>query len=83
MKNIFHKLPQDIIYNILLYDERFSMRKGKIISIIPKTDDRYNLMKPVIHKKIDIIRKSKEDDIQGFRFLQVFQRSFYYHWAFF
>ena len=44
MKHIFHKLPRDIINYILLYDEHFIMRKGEIVSIIPKTDDRYNLL---------------------------------------
>lgn len=44
MKFIFNKLPTDIINHILLYDEHFSMRKGKIISIIPKTDYRYKLI---------------------------------------
>jgi hypothetical protein len=83
MKNIFHKLPQDVIYKILLYDEHFIMRKGKMIDIIPKTDYRYNLMKHIIHKKIDIIRISNEKDIDGFSYLQMFQRSFYYHWAFY
>jgi len=41
---IFRNLPIDIIHNILLYDEHFIMRKGKIVSIIPKTDYRYNLL---------------------------------------
>ena len=40
----FCKLPNDIIKRILLYDERFIIRKGEIISIIPKTDYRYNLL---------------------------------------
>ena len=44
MKHIFHKLPLDIIKHILLYDEHFIMRKGEIISIIPKTDNRYILL---------------------------------------
>jgi hypothetical protein len=44
MKLIFHKLPLDIIKHILLYDEHFIMRKGEIISIIPKTDPRYTLL---------------------------------------
>jgi len=83
MKNIFHKLPQDIIYHILLYDERFSMRKGKIISIISKTDDRYNLIKRTISKKIDIVRRSNKENISGVMFLKIFQESFYYPWAFY
>jgi hypothetical protein len=36
MKFKFCKLPLDIIKYILLYDEHFIMRKGEIISIIPK-----------------------------------------------
>jgi hypothetical protein len=44
MKHIFSNLPHDIINYILLYDEHFIMRKGEIISIIPKTDDRYRLL---------------------------------------
>jgi len=44
MKFIFCNLPLEIIQYILLYDERFIIRKGEIISIIPKTDYRYNLL---------------------------------------
>lgn len=42
--NIFSKLPTDIIHAILLYDEHFIMRKGEIVSIIPKSDIRYKLL---------------------------------------
>ena len=45
MEFIFCNLPLDIKKSILLYDEHFIMRKGEIISIIPKTDYRYNLLK--------------------------------------
>ena len=83
MKNIFHKLPQDMINYILLYNEHFSMRKGKIISIIPKTDDRYNLIKRTVSKKIDIVRRSNKENISGVMFLKIFQESFYYPWAFY
>ena len=41
---IFSKLPIDIIYKILLYDEHFRMRKGQLVSIIPKSDDRYHIL---------------------------------------
>lgn len=44
MKLKFCKLPFDIIKYILLYDEHFIIRKGEIISIIPKTDYRYILL---------------------------------------
>jgi hypothetical protein len=83
MKNIFHKLPQDMINYILLYNEHFSMRKGKIISIISKTDDRYNLIKRTVSKKIDIVRRSNKENISGVMFLKIFQESFYYPWAFY
>ena len=42
--NIFCNLPDDIKKNILLYDERFIIREGTIVSIIPKTDYRYKLL---------------------------------------
>lgn len=42
--SIFHNLPNDLIRKILLYDEHFIRRKGEIISIIPKTDNRYKLL---------------------------------------
>lgn len=45
MKYIFSNLPNDVIKNILLYDERFIIRKGEIVSIIPKSDYRYNILK--------------------------------------
>jgi hypothetical protein len=45
MNFIFCKLPDDIIKYILLYDDHFIMRKGEMVSIIPKKDYRYNLLK--------------------------------------
>ena len=42
--DIFRKLPNDIIHHILLYDEHFIIRKGELVSIIPKTDHRYHLL---------------------------------------
>ena len=50
MNHIFHNLPHDIINYILLYDEQFIMRKGEIVSIIPKTDYRYNLLNFITFK---------------------------------
>jgi hypothetical protein len=44
MKLIFSKLPDDIIKYILLFDKHFILRRGKLITIIPKTDYRYNLL---------------------------------------
>jgi hypothetical protein len=50
-KIIFSYLPTDIIKYILLFDEHFIMRTGKIMSIISKTDNRYNLLKYITLKK--------------------------------
>ena len=54
MKFIFCNLPYDIIKNILLYDEHFIMRKGEIISIIPKSDNRYKLLNFITLKRNSI-----------------------------
>jgi hypothetical protein len=50
MKFIFRNLPDEIISSILLYDEHFIMRNGKIISIIPKSDYRYTLLNFITFK---------------------------------
>jgi hypothetical protein len=40
--HLFSKLPLDIIlYEILPYDKHFKIRKGKLVSVIPKDDERY------------------------------------------
>ena len=41
---LFSKLPRDVIYYLLLFDEHFIMRNGEIVSIIPQTDYRYRLL---------------------------------------
>lgn len=52
MTFIFAKLPLDVIlYEILTYDKHFKIEKGKLISIIPKDDDRYELLKTVTFVK--------------------------------
>jgi hypothetical protein len=71
-KNIFSKLPLNIIYNILLeYDERFILRKGVISSFIPKNDTRYIKLRKVAFVKINLfniknkIVLERENDIQN------------------
>ena len=74
------KLPTHIIKYILLFDEHFSMRKGVIISIIPKTDYRYKLVEHVVNKKIKIINIAIKERIKtsNVAYLKMFYRSFYY-----
>ena len=56
LNNIFCKLPLDVKKYILLYNEQFIMRNGEMISIIPKTDERYHMLN-FITFKIDYIEK--------------------------
>ena len=67
MKFVFCNLPCDIIKNILLYDEHFIMRKGEIISIIPKTDNRYKLLN-FITLNLDSIEKFNNETRYNYYF---------------
>lgn len=44
MKSIFSRLPNDIINYILVFNERFTIRNGELVSIISKNDYRYKLL---------------------------------------
>jgi hypothetical protein len=43
--SLFCQLPMDVVKYILQFDERYIIRKGEIVSVIPKSDHRYNLLK--------------------------------------
>jgi hypothetical protein len=58
MDFVFRKLPLDIRKYILSYDDHFIMRKGEIVSIIPKTDSRYVLLHFICRVNDDLIYKS-------------------------
>jgi hypothetical protein len=65
MEFIFCKLPKYIKKNILLYDEHFIVRNGKIISIIPKTDYRYKLLNNITSTSYHI---KKNDNTYVYRY---------------
>ena len=70
MKNnnfIFSKLPNDIIKHILLYDEHFIIRKGRITSIIPKNDYRYSLLQFITYR-VGYVHKIGESTRYGYYF---------------
>jgi hypothetical protein len=52
--NLCRQLPNDIKCKILLFNENFIMRNGEIITIIPKSDERYRMLL----KKSIIIKSS-------------------------
>lgn len=43
--SLFCQLPMDVVKYILQFDERYIIRNGEIVSVIPKSDYRYNLLK--------------------------------------
>lgn len=65
---IFQHLPNDVINIILDYNGRIKYRKGIYTDIIHKHDFRYNMIKPIIQKKQDIIKKTETDRYGGFYF---------------
>lgn len=48
-------LPKDLIDIVLEYDGRIKYKKGKYVNIIQKNDLRYNIIKNIINKKIEIM----------------------------
>ena len=49
-------LPKELLHIILEFDGRIKYRNGKYINIIHKHDERYNMIAPLIHKKIEILK---------------------------
>ena len=49
-------LPKELLHIILEFDGRIKYRNGKYINIIHKHDERYNIIAPLIHKKIEILK---------------------------
>ena len=72
--SIFRSLPNDVINYILLYDDHFILRKGKIISIIPKTDKRYKLLS-FITFKLDYVEHFNNFEI---RYVYIFPNLYNY-----
>ena len=66
-----NKLPYDIINHILSYDKRFIIRKGIPISVIPKDDYRYSLLKQITRTIVKVKEQShqkKESIIYSYEF---------------
>ena len=74
-------LPKDIIHTILLFTGRFRIENGKAIGIIPKEDERYQML----FKKMQLksrqyysYRTNEEpDDVYVRRYVQVNTKKFF------
>ena len=58
-------IGKDVLNIILEYDGRIKYKKGEYVDIIHKNDLRYNIITPIINKKIQIL---KTIDLRGSKF---------------
>ena len=65
MENIY--IPKDILNVILEYDGRIKYKNGKYVNIIHKNDERYNIITPIISKKMKIMQNTELSGL-GFYF---------------
>ena len=49
-------LPKELLHIILEMDGRIKYRNGKYVNIIHKYDERYDMIKSLISKKIEIVK---------------------------
>ena len=54
--NSFLYIPEEVLHIILAYDGRIKYKNGKYVNIIHKNDERYNIITPIISKKIEILQ---------------------------
>ena len=64
-------IPKELVDLILNYDGRIKYRKGKYINIIHKLDFRYNIINPLVIKKLQIIKT-----------IQIQEQRFYFEFGF-
>jgi hypothetical protein len=48
-------IPTELLDIILQFDGRIKYRNGKFVNIIHKNDERYNIIVPIISKKLKIM----------------------------
>lgn len=49
-------LPKELLHIILEFDGKIKYRNGKYVNIIHKHDERYDMINPLISKKIEILK---------------------------
>ena len=60
-------IPEELLHIILSYDGRIKYKNGKYVNIIHKNDERYNIITPIISKKMKIMQNIELSDT-GFYF---------------
>ena len=55
----FQYIPNELLDIILEYDGRIKYKNGKYVNIIHKNDERYNIITPIISKKIRIMQDTE------------------------
>ena len=51
-------IPKDILDIILEYDGRIKYRNGKYVNVIHQNDERYDVIRPVMNKKMIIMENT-------------------------
>ena len=54
-------IPEDLLHIILAYDGRIKYKNGKYVNILHKNDERYNIIVPIIRKKMEIMQRTQID----------------------
>lgn len=49
-------LPKELLHIILEFDGRIRYRNGQYVNVIHKHDKRYDMIKPLISKKMEIVK---------------------------
>lgn len=60
-------IPKELLHIILEYDGRIKYKNGKYVEIIHKNDERYNIITPIVSKKMEIMKRTQTHN-SGFYF---------------
>ena len=67
----FQYIPEELLHIILAYDGRIKYKNGKYVNIIHKNDERYNIITPIVSKKMEIMKRT-----------QIYGSGFYFEFGF-